>query len=146
MEEEQTENRGRKTKLTPEVQSNIVQALRAGNYQETAAKFAGISQQTYYTWLRRGAEEPDSIYAEFLEAVERAKAAAEVRDIALIDKAANDGSWQAAAWKLERKYPQRWGRITRTEISGPEGAPVKVALDAKATLLEKLGLDADSED
>ena len=129
---------GRNTKLTAEVQSAIVAALRAGNYQETAAAYAGISEATFYAWLERGRNEPQSIYSEFLEAVERAKAAAEVRDIALIDKAAQDGSWQAAAWKLERKYPNRWGRINRTEISGPEGAAVQIEVSAKQTLAEKL--------
>jgi len=136
----------RQTKLTPEVQDKIVSALRAGNYQETAANFAGISKPTFYGWMQRGRTEPDSIYSVFLDAVEKAKAEAEVRDVTLIDKAARDGSWQAAAWKLERKFPNKWGRVNRTEISGPDGAPVKVDIDAKASLLQKLGLDADSED
>ena len=129
---------GRNTKLNAEVQSQIVAALRAGNYQEVAAAYAGISEATFYAWLERGRKEPQSIYSEFLEAVERAKAAAEVRDIALIDKAAQDGSWQAAAWKLERKYPNRWGRVSRTEISGPEGSAVQVVVSPKDSLAEKL--------
>jgi hypothetical protein len=97
--------------------------------------------------MEQGADsESEQIYQEFREAVEKAKAEAEVRDVTLIDKAAKDGSWQAAAWKLERKFPNKWGRVNRTEISGPDGAPVKVDIDAKASLLQKLGLDADSED
>jgi hypothetical protein len=137
---------GRQTKLTPELQDRILAALRAGNYQETAAVYGGISRDTFYYWLERGRDEPESIYSDFSDAVEKAKADAEVRDVALIDKAAHDGSWQAAAWKLERKFPNKWGRVNRTEISGPDGAPVKVDIDAKASLLQKLGLDADSED
>jgi len=137
----------RQKKLTPEVQDKIVSALRAGNYQETAARYAGIGETTFYRWMEMGEdEEAEEIYREFREAVEKAKADAEVRDVALIDKAAHDGSWQAAAWKLERKFPNKWGRVNRTEISGPDGAPVKVDIDAKASLLQKLGLDADSED
>ncbi len=138
----------RPSKLTTEVQERIVSALRAGNYQDTAASYAGISAKTFYEWMNRGkSDDPaEEIYSEFREAVLKAKADAEIRDVALIDRAANDGSWQAAAWKLERKYPQRWGRVQRTEISGPEGQPVKIELDAKAALLQKLGLDADSED
>ena len=135
---------GRPTKLTPEVQDKIVNALRAGNYQETAAKYAGISDKTFYEWMRRGeSDDPkEAIFVEFRQAVEKAKSDAEVRDVALIDKAASDGTWQAAAWKLERKYPHRWGRVNRTEISGPEGQPIKVETDIKQALLEKLGLDA----
>jgi transposase len=137
-----------KTKLTPEVQDRIVAALRAGNYQETAAAYAGISAKTFYEWLNRGeSEEPkEEAFRNFREAVEKAKADAEVRDIALIDKAAHDGSWQAAAWKLERKFPNRWGRVTRTEISGPEGKPVEVRTSVEA-ILEALGVDdADTQD
>jgi hypothetical protein len=139
---------GRQTKLTPEVQDRIVAALRAGNYQETAAVYGGISVKTFYEWMVRGEseEEKEQSFREFREAVEKAKAEAEVRDVTLIDKAAKDGSWQAAAWKLERKFPTKWGRVNRTEISGPDGAAVKVDIDAKASLLQKLGLDADSED
>lgn len=129
---------GRPTKLTPEVQEKIVTALRAGNYQETAALYAGITAATFYDWMNRGKNEPESIYAEFLDAVEKAKADAEVRDVVLIDRAAADGNWQAAAWKLERKFPQRWGRVNRTEISGPDGSAVKVEVSPKETLAAKL--------
>lgn len=137
-----------KTKLTPEVQDRIVAALRAGNYQETAAAYAGISAKTFYEWLNRGeSDEPkEEAFRNFREAVEKAKADAEVRDIALIDKAAHDGSWQAAAWKLERKFPQKWGRVNRTEISGPEGKPVEIRTSVEA-ILEALGVDdADTQD
>lgn len=138
----------RPTKLTGDVQERICNALRAGNYQETAAQYAGISAKTFYEWMKRGEsdDESEQIYREFREAVESAKASAEVRDVALIDRAAHDGSWQAAAWKLERKYPHRWGRVHRTEISGPEGKPLHVEVDAKTALLRKLGLvDADPD-
>jgi transposase len=98
---------GRPTKLTPEVQERIVTALRAGNYRETASRHAGISYMTFRRWEMKG------------EAIKKAEADAEVRDLELISKAAEE-QWQAAAWKLERKYPQRWGRrdATKLELSG----------------------------
>ena len=34
----------------------------------------------------------------------------------MIDNAAIDGTWQAAAWKLERRYPDEWGRRDRLEL------------------------------
>ena len=133
------------SKLTPETQDRVIQAIKMGNYQETAAAYAGISQSTFYGWLERGRNELGSIYSEFLEAVEKAKADSEVRDVALIEKAATDGSWQAAAWKLERKFPQKWGRVTRTEITGAEGKPISVEVDAKTELKRLLGLSDDSD-
>lgn len=129
---------GRPTKLTPEVQERIVTALRAGNYQETAAAYAGIAAPTFYRWMERGADsDDDPIYSEFREAVERARAEAETRNIALIQKAANDGTWQAAAWFLERTAPQRWGRWNRVEVTGRDGGPIEVHHDARESLAAK---------
>jgi len=120
---------GRPTKLTPEVSEKIVTALRGGNYREVACRYAGISYQTFRTWLKRAEEQqapPE--YLEFAAAVEKAEADAEVADIALIRRAAQDGSWTAAAWVRERKNPERWGKKDRTavELTGPDGGPLDV--------------------
>lgn len=136
---------GRPSKLTPEVQDRIVQAITAGNYIEVAAQYAGISKGTLYRWLQM-ADDPtaDDIYRDFRDAVESARSAAEVRNVALIQKAANDGTWQAAAWYLERTSWQRWGR--RTMVTGDAGEAIKVEVDHRQTLREMLGLtDADSD-
>jgi hypothetical protein len=44
-----------------------------------------------------------------LDAIKKASAEAEAKDLARIAAAADAGQWTAAAWRLERKYPQRWG-------------------------------------
>ncbi len=102
---------GRPSKLTPELQEKIVTAIRAGNYIETAAAYAGVSKDTLYAWLKRGGREVSakSPYHRFSDAVEKALADAEMRDVLLIGKAAEE-NWQAAAWRLERKFSDRWGR------------------------------------
>lgn len=115
---------GRKTKLTPDVAQAIVTAIQAGNYQDTAAAHAGVHPATFYRWMERGAADSKAPYREFREAVEKALAFAEVRDVALIAKAA-ETYWQAAAWRLERKFPDRWGRKERQEVTGASGGPVQ---------------------
>lgn len=133
-------------KLTPETQDRIVQAIQAGNYIEVAAQYAGISKGTLYRWLQQ-ADDPtaDDIYRDFRDAVESARATAEIRNVTLIQKAANDGTWQAAAWYLERTSWQRWGR--RTMVTGDAGEAIKVEVDHRQTLREMLGLtDAGSDD
>lgn len=114
---------GRPTKLTPELQDEICKVIRSGNYIETAAAFAGINKTTLYDWMKRGAREKERIeknprakirkteepFVEFSNAIEKALAHAEIRDVAIIGKAAEE-NWQAAAWRLERKFPERWGR------------------------------------
>jgi len=101
--------RGRPELLTPEVTARIVSALKQGVYMETAAVYAGIARPTFFLWLKKGHAEPSSIYGAFVGAVDEALARAEVRDVAIIS-AASSQQWQAAAWKLERRYPERWAR------------------------------------
>jgi transposase len=115
---------GRPTKLTPEVQKRIIDALRAGNYVETAAAYAGIGRQTLYDWLHRGAKEGKGAYHEFHEAVEKALAESEVRDVALIAKAA-EAQWQAAAWRLERRAPERWGKRVTVDDQQKQSLRIK---------------------
>lgn len=160
---------GRPSKLTEEVFNAVMQALRAGNYQEVAARYAGISESTYWSWLERGKREreriedgiepnsTETIYREFLEEVEQARAAAEVRMVGLIATAAKD-TWQAAAWYLERSKPNQWGRRDRHEITGRDGAPVviehhtkvEVSIDRAAAILAALDesgvLEVEGED
>ena len=120
---------GRPTKLTPEVQEKIVSLVRAGNYPEVAAQAAGIDPRTYYRWMEKGEDGP-APYGQFRHAVKEAQAAAESHAVTIIRKAAIDGSWQAAAWFLERSHPRKWGRHDRHEVTGPDGGPVEFAVDA----------------
>lgn len=53
---------------------------------------------------------------ELAERLIRARAEGELRNVALIAQAARGGSWAAAAWLLERHYPERWGRVLRTSV------------------------------
>ena len=104
----------RRTKLTPETKEDIVKALRAGNSRRDSALYAGVSETTFYSWMARG-REGEPLYAEFLEAVEKAEAQSVVRNVAIIQRAAEE-TWQAAAWWLERKRPDDWGRRQRMDI------------------------------
>jgi len=118
-----------KTKLTPEVQEKILLHLRVGAYMETAAACAGISKDTLYEWLRKGAN-GQKPYAEFADKVHRAVAESESRDLATVLKASQK-QWTAAAWRLERRFPEKYGRNDRVKVE----ANVEVAGGA---LLEKL--------
>ncbi len=109
----------RPTKLTPEVSEKIVRAIRAGNYPAVAAAHAGIHASTYYRWMERGELEGDAVeddpYRHFRSEVERAIADSEAAEVGLVLKAARDGDWRAAAWLLERRFSERWGRHDRLE-------------------------------
>lgn len=116
------------SKLNKDVQDKIVSAIRLGNYIETAAAYAGINKDTLYDWLKRGQREKEKKakdpnyqipkyerkFVAFSDAVEKALAEAEMRDVMIIYEAAKE-QWQAAAWRLERKFPDRWGRKLNVE-------------------------------
>jgi len=124
---------GRKSMLSPELQAQFLQMLRAGNYIEIATRAVGISRQTFYEWMERGKSDApdDAQYRELREAVAVARAEGEVRAVAHIASAARE-NWQAAAWLLERQYPDRWGRAsvrTRDEAP-PQPEPSEDTTDA----------------
>ena len=136
---------GRPTKLTKETFDIIIDRLNRGNYLVTAAAEAGITNATLHAWIRKGREfsqlnrELDPIkeqpFSDFFIATEKARAVAEVK---AVDKIRQDPSWQSSAWYLERSAPQRWGRVVRQEISGPEGGAIEVDLGAVMRKLESM--------
>jgi transposase len=124
--------------LTPDRHKRIVDMIRLGSYAIVAAKANGIGESTYFQWTKRGREaehNPDGTlvnpadqpYVEFAEAVKIAEAAAEVQSVGTI-RQAGQTTWQAAAWYLERKYPDRWARkdTLRQEVSGHLNGTVEV--------------------
>lgn len=135
--------------LTTQMQELIVGALKAGNYLETAAALAGVHPDTLREWLKKG-RKGDPRYEEFAHSVQQAIASAEARDLAVIGKAAAE-YWQAAAWRLERRFNDRWGRKNDVSLSGKAGAaPVKmelvIDLDGTATENNEKAAEDDDED
>ena len=126
-----------KTKLTPELQEKILLHLRVGAYVETAAACAGIHKDTFYEWMKKGARGQQP-YVAFAQAVNKAVAESESRDLATILKAAQS-QWQAAAWRLERRFPEKYGRNDRLKVDA------KIEHDG-ASLLTKLArlIDGDA--
>lgn len=125
----------------PELMDRICDLVRAGNYIETAAASAGVTRDSLYRWMRQRPE--------FAERVHKAQAESEARDVLLIGKAATE-QWQAAAWRLERRNPRKWG--ARVQISVQEELSdvldrIERTTDAETytRILEAIAADAGSE-
>jgi hypothetical protein len=73
-----------------------------GATYELAAQYGGITYESFKNWMKRGAAATSGKYFSFFR------------------EAASAGTWQAAAWKLERRYPHEYGRQVR-EITGKDG-------------------------
>lgn len=117
-------------KLTPDIQARICDAIRKGATIETAAVYAGIVKDTLYQWLKKGRAAKSGGYFDFVVALEHALADCEVQDLDTILVASKE-YWQAAAWRLERRYPDRYGRRQRVEHATPDGKafPVSHTID-----------------
>lgn len=85
---------GRKSKL-PDTKEEILGYLRVGHTDKDACMLAGISHETFYSWIRE--------FPEFSDTVKKARLASKDVHVKLIQKAAKK-SWMAAAWFLERKF------------------------------------------
>jgi hypothetical protein len=95
---------GRPTVVTPEVRRKVLLAVRAGNYREVAAQYAGISYSALRAYLKRK-DDPEA--GQFLAAVLEAESAVEIELVGAVKKMAA-GDLKAATWYLARKFPKRW--------------------------------------
>lgn len=112
----------------------LITALAAGHFVQEACQYAPISEQTYYRWLREGdaietkmkngehVTEEEQLIRELCEAIKKAEISGQNAALDTIREAIKDGTWQAAAWFLERRN-KKWSN--RTEITGPDGGPVQ---------------------
>lgn len=133
--------------LTEELHELIISALKAGNYVETAAALAGIHPDTLREWVKKG-RRGDPRYENLANDVAKAIAAAEARDLSVIGRAAQD-YWQAAAWRLERRFNDRWGRKNDVSLSGKNGAPpvkMELVIDLDGTSAEDNRSEEDDDD
>ena len=108
-----------------QIWSRLSQAISVGAYIEDACVFAGISSRQYRRW-RELAEQGVEPYAERWVEIQKSEAQAIVRNLFNIQNAANSGTWQASAWILERKYPEKYARKDFVQIT--EGSDYDVEL------------------
>lgn len=110
----------RPTKYTQSLHERFVTRLRQYGFLEHACSYVGISEGTAYSWLERGAN-GDERYASFYEDVRKVRAELEG---ALVDRIQSDDEredWKAAAWRLERLFPKRYGLAAKEQRQLQEG-------------------------
>jgi hypothetical protein len=98
---------GRHTRKTPEACQQIIEVVRTGLPLKFAAASVGVTDEAVRLW-----REKDS---EFSEKVELARLASVKERWEIIQAAARGngetpGDWHAAAWSVERTWPQDFGR------------------------------------
>lgn len=159
---------GRPTKLTPELQEQIVNAIKAGNSIVEAAQLCGVGERTIHEWRARGeADDAPELFAQFAQALTQARATS--RDL-LINAAFKDAiggveieqgtrgdgteytkvtppNGRIALELLARMFPREWRPVKAVEVSGPEGGPVALShdLEALAARISKVRQDHEQD-
>jgi hypothetical protein len=128
------------TLLTKDVADDLKDKILRGLTDEQACELVGVKYGTYSQWLLR--------YPLFKEFIRRCKAQVEFDALEYIKDAMSGGTWAAAAWFLERKYPQRYGKrdVLKQQIYHVHMEFVRVVVDVineqdpeiKAAILGKL--------
>ena len=125
---------GKGPDFTAEMQERFLRAIRLGCPIKDACGCAGISESTYYRWnveaeqglMTKGAK----AMREFQKKIKRAEGEATQGWLAIIERAAQDGTWQAAAWKLERRRSMFIPK-TRQEVTGEDGKAIQIESGAR---------------
>lgn len=100
-----------KTKLTYELIETMAELKGKGLSNKDVCAAVGISEQTLYRWLRKPSTKLHRSLCESLKKAEAARKEALLQRI--YDASEKPQSWTAAAWLLERQYPDEFGRVDR---------------------------------
>ena len=148
-----------RTRLTKVRHKAIVDAVRNGMPFVQACVLSNVRKSTGLEWLQRGRGEHKRkaapVFTAFAQAIDKAEAEFEQESLKTISEAGQphevkkskvvqykDGrkeqtvetrtqrSWQALAWLLERKYPDRYARKWRPETDEGDEPPHVVNLPA----------------
>lgn len=92
----------RPSKYTPDVVEAICAALSLGLPRVRACALANVSRDSFDRWLHR--------YADFAALVAQKEAEFIGHNVNVIQQAADEGTWQGAAWLLERRWPMEFGK------------------------------------
>lgn len=121
-----------KLKLTPELSKEICGYIAQGLTKKTAIDACGIAETTFYSWVRKAEADLNAgrtnVYTQFLQSIKKAETQDKLKRLNVIRKAAADGNWQAAAWELERRYRDEYGRAAMdVNLGGQKGGePIEV--------------------
>lgn len=120
--------RGAKEKLTKPMIKEATRLKKAGVNHKDIAAYIGVAPQTLSTWIHHPRTKNQK---EFAEAMKKTEADYKASLLAIIYNNAKKQSWQAAAWLLERKYPEEFARQDRTQVDAKVEAAPKFFFDRK---------------
>jgi len=124
---------GAKRKMTPEVIAKLVEAVEAGSTHRLACQYAGIGPTLFYATLQSNAE--------FSNIIKGAEASGAMKFLSRITDA-SELQWQAAAWMLERRFPDEYGKRV-VEHSGQGGGAIQIKVTYDDSPLPNIDTEID---
>jgi hypothetical protein len=131
----------RRFKLTSERIETVCEAVAGAHTYAYAAAAAGISERSLYRYMTDADEallrfegdkelsEREALLCQFAMLLAEAQHFAEDKFLGRIKKASED-QWQAAAWIMERRWPENWSRSAK--IKKEEERVIKIQMDLGA--------------
>ena len=100
----------RPTKLTHEIQQKIGDGVSLGLTYTLAANSAGVTYQSFNSWMSKGKTEKSGKYFEFTQHIQKCNADAAKKCLERLNEAAKSGNCTACMWILERRFSEEFGR------------------------------------
>ncbi len=128
-------------KLTQELVDRAIALKRDGLSNGDIICALGIHESTFYRWI---GDPKNKLQRELSEGLKKEEAAFKQTLLTTIRSAAlaRNQCWTAAAWLLERKYPDEYGKANRRrDEEGAEAAPKIVLGVTVQPVQEQLDLD-----
>jgi hypothetical protein len=97
--------RGRRSRLTPQLQRKICKLLERGHTVGTVCAALGLPDRNFHRYCETNVT--------FLAATQRARAQGRVR---IVESILEDRDWRGKAWYLERTAPAEFGRCAEREL------------------------------
>lgn len=98
-------------KYCPEIVAALCGHISNGLTAKDSCTLEDISTTTYHEWLN------DPTKVDFAQALKKAEQNFKESNLKIIHNHAQK-NWFAAAWLVERKFPDEWALKTKTEFSG----------------------------
>ena len=131
-----------KPKLTEEMVEQALKLKADGLSNGDIICALGIAESTFYRWI---GDPKNKLQRSLSEGLKKEEAQFKQALLTTIRSAAlaRNQYWTAAAWLLERKFPDEYGKAERRNDSGDEGAAPKIVLGVVAQPVQPSLFDAE---
>lgn len=107
--------------ITPEIEEELYELIKAGNYPSVACQATGVSPNTYAHWMRRGEHRdrhanPDPDQVRFANRMREAEAIAETNIVKKITDSVESNPEMGLKF-LSRRYRARWAESREINVN-----------------------------